>query len=111
MTSLISRIARSDPLFSGEFCKIVENYSSHSVEAEFYSILTFFAFYLHASKATDRVPFLSASPGPFLISKPSSEYTLIIDFVRIFIDASVPLRKQIKKDHFLIRPYAQYFLS
>lgn len=35
----------------------------------------------------------------------------MIDFVKIFIDSSVPIGKQLKKDHLLVRPYSQYFLN
>jgi hypothetical protein len=49
----------------------LERYTNFSIKAEFYALLTFFSFYLHAIKATDVIPFLAAAPGPFIIDAPS----------------------------------------
>lgn len=71
MSNILVKVAKQDPLFSQEFSKILQKYANFSIKAEFYALLTFFSFYLHAIKATDMIPFLAAAPGPFIIDAPS----------------------------------------
>ena len=63
----IVKICRIDPLFSKEYFKIIDTYSTSSIKTQLYALLSFFAFYLNAIKGQYIIPFLSTAPGPFII--------------------------------------------
>ena len=111
INDLIVKVCKTDPLFAKEYFRIIDTYSSSSIKTLLYALLSFFAFYINAIKAQHAIPFLATAPGPFIIESTEHEYTLVIDFVKVFTDQSQHRRRRGRhKDSINIRPYAYYFL-
>lgn len=56
------KIIRVDPLFAQEYYKIKENHPAPTVGPFLLTMLSFFAFYLNASKAESIVPYFAVAP-------------------------------------------------
>ena len=66
------------------------------------------AFFIHATKAQEIIPFLACAPGPFITQPPAQPYTLAIDFLQVFTSGKRP------KKHgreLVVRPYSSYFIK
>lgn len=113
MNDLIVKITKVDPLYAEEYFKIRGNWShsQSSLPSFLFTQLSFFAFYINAIKAEHTLPFLAVAPSPFIQEPNQKEYTLVIDFMRVFLDHAGAKRTSQRGRELSIRPYSSYFLK